>query len=136
MYLHNLKFWERNKLKLISKIFSIGKPEIILFDELEIGFQKTKISQVTISTISSPRLTIDFCLSPTKTTNLNVTLQEPEIKNLTEWLGKSLLYPKIEFFPLLNFPQRAGKSYRQTQAKQLGLFEKEDEKCIHGLRKS
>jgi len=136
MYLHNLKFWERSKLKLISKIFSIEKPEAIFFDELEIGFKKAKISQANIPPISSPRLTIDFCLSPSKITNLNVTLQEPQIKNLTEWLSESFLYPKIEFLPLLNLPPRAGKSYRQVQTRQLPLFEKEDEKCIHGLRKS
>ncbi|GFP35374.1 hypothetical protein HKBW3S43_01166 [Candidatus Hakubella thermalkaliphila] len=136
--LTDLKFLERAKLKLVSKVFPVKRTEILLFDKLEIALKGTKISQISIPSISLPQITSDFCPGKPEIIALKTLLEDREVEDLTLWLSERLLYPEVESFSvLLDTPRKAGKSYQQTKAedKQATLFE-DDKDCIHGLKKS
>src|SRR3990170_4119915 len=61
MLLNSLKFFERTKLNLISKIFPVRQTETLFFDKIEIDLRGTQISQIDIPSISVPTVTTDFC---------------------------------------------------------------------------
>lgn len=138
MLLNNLKFLEKTKLKLVSKVFPFKRTEVVLLDKLDIAISETKINQITISAILSPDVTHDFCPVRPEINELEILLEGQTIEDLTIWLREQLSYPGIESFsPLLNIPKKAGKSYQETEteSEQLTLFG-EDADCIHGLKKS
>ena len=61
MLLSNYNFLKRANLKLVSKIFPVKRPEILLLDKLEINLKGTKINQINIPSISFPQTTGDLC---------------------------------------------------------------------------
>lgn len=140
MFLNNLKFFGRVKLKLVSKLFPIRRIELLLLDKLEIDLKEAKINQINIPSISSPKVTSDFCPVRPEIIELKILLEEQGVEDLTLWLRDQFSYPEIESFSvLLDTPQKAGKSYRQSEVEwsQASLFEKdEDKECFHGLKKS
>ncbi|MEW6410102.1 MAG: SNF2-related protein [Nitrospirota bacterium] len=140
MLLNNLKFLERAKLNLVSKIFPVKKTELILLDQLEITLKEAKISQVKIPSISLPQVGLNFCPVRPAITGLKTLLENQVIEDFTLWLREQLLCPEIESFSvLLDTPRKTGKSYQQseTEGKKATLFELEKDKdCIHGLKKS
>ncbi len=140
MLLNNRKFFERTKLKLVSKLFPLKRTEILLLDKLEIDLKEAKINQINIPSISLPQITSCFCLSRPEIIELKALLEDRGVEDLTLWLREQLSYPEIESFSvLLDIPRKAGKSYQQSEAegKQAALFELDGDKdCIHGLKKS
>lgn len=62
MPLHKMKFLERNRLKLVSRVFPIKETDTLLLDKLEIVLKGAKINQINIPTISSPQVTASFCI--------------------------------------------------------------------------
>lgn len=140
MLLNNPKFFERVKLKLISKVFPLKRTEILLLDKIEIDLREAKINQINIPFISLPQITSDFCLGRPEIIELKALLEDRGVEDLTLWLREQLSYPEIECFSvLLDTPRKAGKSYHQseTEGKQATLFRfEEDKDCIHGLKKS
>jgi len=60
--LDNLKFLEKTKLNLVSKIFPVKRTEILLFDKIEIDLRESKINQINILPISSPEITSDLSI--------------------------------------------------------------------------
>jgi superfamily II DNA or RNA helicase len=138
MFLNNLSFLERTKLNLISKIFPVKKPELILMDQLEITLKEAKINQIKIPSISLPQVSFNFCPVRPEITGLKTFHENQIVEDLTIWLREQLSYPEIESFStLLDMPRKAGKSYQQTetQERQATLFEG-DTDCIHGLKKT
>jgi len=141
MFLKNLKFLERTKLKLVNKIFPVKRTEILLLDKLEIALKEAKINQISIPSISLPHITSDFCPESSEIIELKTLLEDRGLEDLTLWLSEQLSYPEIEFFSvLLDIPRKAGKSYHQatTKERQDTLFgpDEGDMDCIHGLKKS
>ena len=61
MFLNNLKFLERTKLKFASKVFPVKRTEILLLDKIEIDLNEAKINQINIPSISFPHITSDLC---------------------------------------------------------------------------
>jgi len=139
MLLSNLKFLERTKLKLISKVFPVKRTEVLLLDKLEIALKEAKINQIGITSISLPPITSDFCPDRPDIGTLSTLLVDQGVKDLTLWLREQLSYPEIESFSiLLDIPRRVGKSYIESEDRQATLFDFEegDKNCIHGLKRS
>ena len=61
MLLNSLKFFERTKLNLVSKIFPVRQTEKLFLDQIEIDLRETQINQIGIPSISIPTVTKDFC---------------------------------------------------------------------------
>lgn len=141
MFLNNLKFLERTKLKLVSKIFPVKRTEFVLLDPLEMALKEAKTSQITIASIPLPKISSDFCPVRPAIGKLKAFLGDQKIEDLTVWLKEQLSYPEIELFStVLNVPRKAGKVYQQTdtEEKQATLFDLEEGgmTCIHGLKRS
>lgn len=61
MLLNSLKFFDRTKLNLVSKIFPVRQTETLFLDKIEIDLRVTQINQIDIPSISLPIVTTDFC---------------------------------------------------------------------------
>ena len=61
MLLNSLKFFERTKLNLVSKIFPVRQTEKLFLDQIEIDLREAQINQIGIPSISIPTVTKDFC---------------------------------------------------------------------------
>ena len=61
MLLTNLKFFERTKLNVVSRIFPVKSADILLLDKIEIDLKETNINQVDIPPILLPQITTDLC---------------------------------------------------------------------------
>lgn len=61
MLLNSLKFFDRTKLNLVSKIFPVRQTETLFLDKIEIDLRVTQINQIDIPSISEPIVTTDFC---------------------------------------------------------------------------
>jgi SNF2 family DNA or RNA helicase len=124
-FLGNPGFFERTRLRVVSKIFPVKKPEMLLLDWLEISFKEPRINQIRVPSLISPDVTPNACLA------------KPELVDVGTEL---VLRPEIESFPLLSdLPRKAGKLYKRGEEEEREdiLFgSEEDKKCIHGLKKS
>lgn len=72
MPLHKMKFIERNRLKLVSKVFPIKETDTLLLDKLDIALKGAKINQINIPTISSPKITANFCIDKQKPIEIKI----------------------------------------------------------------
>lgn len=61
MLLNSLKFFDRTKLNLVSKIFPVRQTETLFFDKIEIDLRVTQVNQIDIPSIAVPIITTDFC---------------------------------------------------------------------------
>lgn len=61
MLLNSLKFFDRTKLNLVSRVFPVKQTETLFLDKIEIDLRVTQVSQIDIPSISLPIVTTDFC---------------------------------------------------------------------------
>ena len=61
MLLNSLKFFDRTKLNLVSKIFPVKQTETLFLDKIEIDLRVTQVNQIDIPSIPLPIVTMDFC---------------------------------------------------------------------------
>lgn len=137
--LRNLGFFARTRLKLVSRVLPVKRTEIVLLDDIEIGFGKPSINQVDFSPLIAPRPTDNLCPDKPEAFPSEMLRAEVLVEDLTTWLGEEWSLPEIELFPVdLQAPRILGKSYgisRSIDAEQPTLFSIEDPSdCKHGVQ--
>jgi HJR/Mrr/RecB family endonuclease len=81
MLLNNLRFSERVKLNLVSKLFPVKSADILLLDKIEIDLKETNVTQVNVPPLALPQITDDFSLANTESEEFNTKPSYTQIIN-------------------------------------------------------
>ena len=79
MLLTNLKFFEKAKLNVFSRIFPVKSADILLLDKIEIDLKETSINQVNIPSIPLSQITTDLCPVKSESIELKTVISYAQI---------------------------------------------------------